>query len=178
MKKLCVLGSFTLAGCIFLLSNANADSLSDFDLARLGISQAELNLTKVDPNNIMCDDCTQFVTFRAYENRKDFTDFPYYYQSGFYQMDFIGKEKTMVTLFGQKGFNTKKGFLVLVKLDNKPIRISDLDKMPSRQWITVKPGDDSEGAFDAYYYPYEGFQSDIASVKWGKWWEGESPKVN
>ncbi len=141
--------------------------------ARLG-AKGELVLYKVDPYLYgACGWCTDLFSLKEDDNRKDFYSYNRYNQTGRYEIHLKGPAGTTVTLFGARDHILKRGYLIIVKKDNRPIEVGDLHKLPPRQWVDV--GTLDTGVISVWYHPAAHFQERIASVRWGQWWTGQPP---
>ncbi len=132
-------------------------------------SKAELMLQKRDPYLYgSCGWCTDLFSLKENDNRKNITVSNLDTQTGYYQVDVSGPAGTTVTLFGSKNYGLKNGYLILVKKDDRPIAVEDMDDLPPRQWVDV--GTPETGIFSVWYHPASYFKERIASVQWGQWW--------
>lgn len=113
-----------------------------------------------------CGHCAELLSFSENKDRADFSEYGYDTQLDYYTINLKGPKGTAVTLFGQKGFQTDRGYLVIVKEDDKDIEITDLEGFAPKTWITVDH--ETEGHYSAYYSPHMNFKGLIASIKWGK----------
>lgn len=127
-------------------------------------------LQGVDPHG----DCDQLFKVSPDKDVADMRDFDYYFCEGMYTLRLDGPKGMMVTLFGNFFFNKEEGFLVLKKLDDQLLWLLDLEDFPSGKWVNVAANKDS-GAFAVYYYPAANFRKKISSLRWGQWWQGETP---
>ena len=135
-------------------------------------STAELNLWKHDPFFYgPCGHCGDFVRFKENKDRSSFTDFNLYNQSGYYSAVLYGPRDTTMTLFGGMEFKTDKGYLIIVKKDDSVVQIENLEGFTPGEWIDIEATKGWSGAFSVYYQPYSQFKNNIASGKWGKWWD-------
>ena len=159
------LGIF-LTGC-FLLCGLAGPVAAETD------PKAELVLQKRDPYNIACEWCADLFRLKENDNRKDFKKYNENEQTGFFEIDVLGPAGTTVTLFGSENFARKHGYLILVKKDNRPIEVGDLEHLPARQWVDV--GTAQTGSYSVWYHPVDGFKERIASVRWGQWWSELPP---
>ena len=82
-----------------------------------------------------------------------------------------------MTLYGSQNYGLKHGYLILVKQDDRPIAVGDLENLPPRQWVDVNRPDTGPGLYRVWYYPSDHFKERIASVRWGQWWS-ELPPVS
>lgn len=153
---------------IFILLSLFLFASTDFALSA---NEAELKLWKRDPFWYgACGHCGNFEQFIGNRDSWDFSEFDLYRASGYYTLDLTGPADTTVTLFARKSFQTDSGFFILIKKDDAQITILDLENFPPESWVERKGDKNGGGVFSAYYHPYQNFKSNIASVKWGKWW--------
>ena len=132
--------------------------------------KAELLLRKEDPYLYgICGWCTDLLNIGQNEDWKNFSRYNLDTQTGYYLIDLMGPAGTMVTLFGAQDYSRKNGFLILVKKDDSPIAVGDLNNFPPRQWVDVNNAEGS-GVYSVWYHPVENFKERIASVRWGQWW--------
>ncbi|MBT3510589.1 MAG: hypothetical protein HN472_13705 [Nitrospina sp.] len=130
-------------------------------------ASANLDLWKRNQFNYgPCGHCAPLLSFPGNKDRTDFREYSLQTRDGYFTINMSGPKGTAVTLFGQEGFATNNGYLVIVKEDDKDIEITDLEGFSPGKWTTVK--DDYYGNYSAFYIPYQNFKSLIASIKWGK----------
>ena len=140
--------------------------------------KAVLMLQKQDPYLYgPCGWCTDLFSLKENDDRKNFGQYNLATQTGYYLVDLIGPAGTTVTLFGSQNFSRERGYLILVKQDDRPIVMGDLKNLPPNQWIDVNQSDTGPGLYRAWYHPASNFKEHIASVRWGQWWS-ELPPVN
>lgn len=120
-------------------------------------------------------DCDGLYDVKAGKNVPDLRDFRLYFCEGRYTMTLKGKKGTTVSLFGQFKYKKKAGFMVVVKKDDRKIWLDSLEDFSSGKWVNVKASRDT-GAFKFYYKSKSRFSENISSIKWGKWWQGKTPK--
>ncbi len=108
------------------------------------------------------------------EDRPSISDFYLYYGMNRYTATLEGKTGETVTLFAQPDFGKKAGYLIIRKLDDRPVWLLDLAGFPPDTWHRV-PAQGRYGAYEVYFHPAPDFDKNIASVKWGRWWQGETP---
>jgi len=58
----------------------------------------------------------------------------------------------------------------VVKKDDRPVAMEDIDSLPPHQWVDVKQSDTGQGFYRVWYHPSDRFRERIASVRWGQWW--------
>ena len=119
--------------------------------------------------------CTAMYDVKYGRNVSDMREFRNFLCQGRYEMTLRGNKGRTVTLFAQFNYGQKGGFLVVRKMDDRQIWISDLENLPSGQWTTV-PANQQSGGYEAFYRGASGFDQNISSVKWDRWWKGETPK--
>jgi len=135
----------------------------------------ELYLYKRDPNLLgTCGRCANEFALEGHQNRTDISDYSSYLQTGYYHMAMYGPPAT-VTLFGKENYKTDGGFLVVIKMDERPIVIPELDIFPPYQWTEIEPPGQQTGTFRVYYAPHEFFKNNVTSIKWKRWWN-QSPR--
>lgn len=104
----------------------------------------------------------------------DLRDFPYFSCQGRYTLTLTGKKGTTVTLFRQFNFQKEKGFMVIVKKDNRKLWVINLDDIERGKWVSV-PANRDTGAYDVFLKSKSMFDQFISSAKWGLWWQGDTP---
>ena len=131
----------------------------------------ELYLWKRDPNLIgACGRCANAYVLEGHQDRWDISDYPSFLQTGYYYMALYGPPETTVTLFASRNYTTERGFLIVIKLDKRPVLIRDLEEFPKNEWVARDPTEEGTGSFRAYYFPHKFFKGSITSVKWRQWW--------
>jgi hypothetical protein len=93
-------------------------------------------------------------------------------------VELSGPVGTTITLFGAEGYKTERGFLIVIKQDKEHITISNLENFPANEWREVPPHEGWNGAYKAYYQPYERFKENVASALWGNWWREQLPELD
>ncbi|MBI5428493.1 MAG: hypothetical protein HZA02_09490 [Nitrospinae bacterium] len=127
---------------------------------------AELLLWKKDPYFTgQCGHCAELLSLNEKEDKADFSGYNLDYQSGYYFADLTGPAGTEVALFGGRDFRADRGFLAIVKKDDLPVRIADIEAFPPDAWVEV-PGQGKNGAYRVFYRPYSGFKHNVASIGW------------
>jgi len=119
--------------------------------------------------------CTGLYDVNYGRDVADMREFRNFLCMGRYEMTLRGKKGRTVTLFAQFDFGKKGGFLVVRKTDDKKIWIPDLENLPSGQWTTVSANNQT-GGYEAFYREASGFDQNISSVKWDKWWQDKTPE--
>ncbi len=94
---------------------------------------------------------------------------------GRYEMTVRGDKGRTVTLYAQYNFGQENGFLVVKKTDDRLVWIHDLENLPAGKWTTV-PATHQSGGYEAFYHSGSGFDQNLASIKWGQWWQGDIPR--
>lgn len=136
-----------------------------------GRAEAVARLSKVDPQYFLCMPCQDFIWFDQDRNRENFREYGLYLQSGYYHLDLKGTKGTLITLFGAESFNLNEGFLVIQKEDDAIVTIDNLENFPVNQWHKVEPQGDTNGSYRVFYQPALNFKENIASIRWGVWWD-------
>lgn len=146
---------FILLFILIIPLAASASSKANLDLWRRGLFYYGA-----------CGHCAELLSFTENKDRADFSEYGLGLHSDYYTINLRGPKGTAVTLFGLNNFRTDRGYLVIVKEDDKDIEITDLEDFPPRIWTTM----DSEtgGRYSAYYHPHQNFKALIESIKWGK----------
>ncbi len=134
-----------------------------------GRDLGQLKLFKVN-DFTLCSICGEFYPVFENEDVSSLESYSQFHQDNEYNLTFWGLTGSTVTVFGDFNYETDRGFLILHKLDDKPIYLYDLEKFPAKEWTEVGPEGVSKGKYLAYYHPYENFKTNLASVKWGQWW--------
>ena len=154
-----------MAGCLLALVLHSAAGGAE------SVAKAELLLQKEDPYLYgACGWCTDLFRLKENDNRKDFRQYNLDTQTGSYLIDLTGPEGTTVTLFGSQNFSLKQGYLILVKQDDRPLTVGNLDNLPPDQWVDMNQSDTGPGLYRVWYHPFDRFKERIASVRWGQWW--------
>ena len=120
------------------------------------------------------DSCEGQLKLDAGKHLNDLRGFSYYFCDGIYSIILEGPPGKTVTLFGDFDYNKGSGYLVVRKKDAQTVWISNLAGFAQGDWQAVRASGDS-GAFDAFFRSSPKFAKNIASVRWGKWWEGGKP---
>ena len=131
------------------------------------LTSPELKIWKVNPFT-RCPICGEYFTIGNNQNLSNL-DLVYgaYLQDNQYNLYLFGSSGTSITLFGEKDFGTKSGFLTIVKTDDNPVYITDLENFPPDSWTEIGMLDQISGGYRAYYHPYPDFGKWVTSVKWG-----------
>jgi hypothetical protein len=129
-------------------------------------ARGELYLTKVDPFHPACNPCEDIYYLRSGENRKNFREYPLYFQSGPYKIDLFGPEGTEISFFGQENFQTSMGYLKIIKRDSERATIFYLEDLKPNTWVEIPANPGLTGAYAVYFSPYPSFQENIASISW------------
>jgi hypothetical protein len=112
-----------------------------------------------------CGHCAYFQSFYFGRDRRDFTEFNSYHLDGYYTAELTGPADTAVTLYGQRNFGEERGYLVIIKEDEKLVQVMDLETYPNEKWTSV-PANEVSGAFRIYFKAYPLFARNVASVAW------------
>ena len=130
--------------------------------------KGELLLWKKDPFLYgPCGHCSDLFSLAAGHNIKDLNYANFKSQSGVFTLDLKGPAGTTVTLFGAPGHMKDRGYLTLVKKDDSPIAIDDLEAFAPGVWVDIKAMADDAGGYSAWYQPHADFTSSVTSVLWG-----------
>ncbi len=156
--------SLFLTGCLLLLA-------PPFPIGAEPGNREELLLRKVDPYFYgPCGWCSDLLSLGANENRKSLPDYNWSTQTGYFTIDLMGPAGTTVTLFAAQDYSRKNGYLILVKKDDRPIAVGDLENLPPNQWVVMDTAETGPGVYSLWYHPDGRFTERIASVRWGQWW--------
>lgn len=120
-------------------------------------------------------ECEGTYDIKAGKNVPDMRDFRLYNCEGRYTFTLKGNKGTTASLFGRFKYNKSAGFMVIVKTDNKKVWVKNLEDFPSGKWVNIKARKNS-GGFKLFYRSKSLFSQNISSIKWGKWWKGETPE--
>lgn len=130
-------------------------------------ASANLDLWKRDPFLYgYCGHCAELLSFSENKDRASFSEYSLWSRSGYYTINLMGSKGTAVTLFGLEDFKTERGYLVIVKEDDKDLEITNLEGFSPGVWTTVHP--ETGGNYSVFYLPHQDFKSLIASVQWGR----------
>ena len=119
--------------------------------------------------------CEGLYRVAAGKDVPDMRDFQYFVCEGRYTLTFSGNKGTTISLFGKFKYQKESGFMVIVKNDDRQLWVINLGDIPSGGWTTVKAGRQS-GSYKVYYRKAPRFDQNISSVKWGQWWQGDTPE--
>jgi hypothetical protein len=131
-------------------------------------SSPELKIWKVNPFT-RCPICGEYFTIGENHNLGSLEIYEAYFQDNQYNLNFFGPIGTTITLFGAKEFATRAGFLTVIKTDEYPVHISDLENFPLNNWTDIPRAGRISGSYRAYYHPSPNFGKWVSSVKWGNW---------
>ncbi len=135
-------------------------------LASADRGKAELLLWKKDPYFTgACGHCAELLSLNEKEDKADFGGYNLEHQSGYYFADLIGPAGTAVTLFGGRNYRVDRGYLTIVKNDDLPVHVEDLETFAPNAWTEV-PRYGKIGAYRVFYRPYSGFKHNVASIRW------------
>ncbi len=126
----------------------------------------ELKIWKVDPFT-RCPICGEYFTIGEGQNLGNLEIYEAYFQDNQYNLNFFGPIGTTITLFGEKEFATGAGFLTVIKTDDNPVHINDLENFPANHWTDISKAGRISGSYRAYYHPSQNFGKWVSSVKWG-----------
>jgi hypothetical protein len=119
--------------------------------------------------------CEGLYKVKEVNDVPDMRNFPYYACEGRYTLTLSGKKGTTLTIFGKFNYQKEAGFMVIVKNDNLKVWIINLDDVPSGKWLSVEAGRQT-GGYEVFFRKASGFEQNISSVKWGQWWQGDTPE--
>ena len=119
--------------------------------------------------------CEVVYDVKTEENVSDMRDFRNFFCEGRYTLTLDGEKGTTVSLFGKFKYKKEAGFMVVVKNDDRKIWLINFEDISPGKWVNVKAKRDS-GAYSVYYKSKALFSQNISSIKWGKWWQGDTPK--
>ncbi len=159
-----------IAGWLFLTFLFASTPLS-------GGESAQLTLIKgpdLGGFGTIMDSCEGSLKLASGKDLRDLRGFNYYFCSGIYSIILEGPPGATVTLFADFEFAKESGFLVIRKTDAESVWIPDLAAFPAQTWHSQNATGDS-GAYRVFYREGKKFAQSIASVRWGKWWEGGKP---
>ncbi len=155
----------------FAIQAVRVMALWVFTVTATASNPAELLLWKKDPFFFgACGHCAEFFPIYENDSPADITEFSLYTQTGYFYIDLNGPAGTTVTLFGKQKHSPDRGFLIIIKRDDAPIAVADLESVPPNRWVEVAAENSSSGAYSAWYQPYGGFKQNVNSVRWGQWW--------
>ena len=119
--------------------------------------------------------CEVVYDVKTGENVSDMRDFRNYFCEGRYTLTLDGGKGTTISLFGKFKYKKEAGFMVVVKNDDRKIWLINFEDIAPEKWVNVEAKRDS-GAYSVYYKSKALFSQNISSVKWGQWWQGDTPK--
>ena len=119
--------------------------------------------------------CTEIYDVKFGRNVSDMREFRNFFCQGRYEMTVRGDKGRTVTLYAQFNFGQENGFLVIKKTDDQLVWVHDLENLPAGQWTTI-PADRQSGGYKVFYHSGSGFDQNLASIKWGQWWQGDIPR--
>lgn len=100
----------------------------------------------------------------------DLRDFRLFFCEGKYSLTLDGPPGKIVTLFGDFDFKKDYGYLIVRKTDDKTVWLYNLESLPPGQWHVVAPYG-MYGGSEVFYRAAARFEQNVASVKWGQWWD-------
>ncbi len=113
--------------------------------------------------------CESLLDVHAGKNQPNFFNYRHNSCQGRYTFTLRGKTGSTVTLFGKVDYQKERGFLIVRKLDDQEIWLTELESIPANQWVS-RESQNGYGGYEAYFASAPQFSQNIASVKWGKWW--------
>jgi hypothetical protein len=119
--------------------------------------------------------CEGLYDVAAGKDVPDMRDFPDFFCDGRYTFTLAGKKGATTTLFGKFNYQKENGFMVIVKSDNRKLWVINLDSIPRGKWVNVAASRDT-GAYEVYFKGTPQFSQGVSSVKWGQWWQGDTPE--
>jgi hypothetical protein len=119
--------------------------------------------------------CSALYDVKQSRDVADMREFRNFQCQGRYEMILRGEKGRTVTLYAQFNFGKKGGFLVVRKTDDRKVWITDLEDLPAGRWATIPAGRQT-GGYEVFYQAASGFDQNISSVKWGQWWQGDTPE--
>jgi len=120
-------------------------------------------------------DCDIMYDIHTGKDVSDMRDFRNFFCEGRYTLTLDGEKGTTVSLFGKFKYKKEAGFMVVVKNDDRKIWLINFEDIPPGKWVDVEAKRDS-GAYSVYYKSKALFSLNISSIKWGQWWQGDTPK--
>jgi len=148
---------------VFLISPLQAREYGE-----LVLQKNELVQGRGFPLNIQCN---ALFKVDPDKNIPDLRVFRNFFCLGPYSLHWDGVPGKVVTLFGAFEYAPGNGYLIIKKTDNKTVWITSLEDFPPNKWTKVPPTEDGYGGYEAYYFPGNYFEMNVASVKWGHWWD-------
>ena len=134
----------------------------------LAVAGGELLLWKKDPFFYgSCGHCSDLFSLKQGRDVKDLDYANFKTQSGVFTLYLKGPAGTTITLFGAPGYAKDRGYLTLVKKDDSPIAIDDLEAFAPGAWVDIKAKGADAGGYSAWYQPHGDFTSSVTSVLWG-----------
>ena len=147
-----------------------------FSGTSLAAAGGELLLWKKDPFLYgRCGHCSDLFSLKQGRDVKDLDYANFKTQEGVFTLDLKGPAGTTITLFGAPGYAKDRGYLTLVKKDDSPLAIDDLEAFAPGIWVDIKAKGESAGGYSAWYQPHGGFTSSVTSVLWGTPGNGQRP---
>jgi len=119
--------------------------------------------------------CTGIYDVKYGRDVSDMREYRNFLCLGRYEMTLRGEPGRTVTLYAQFNYGKGGGFMVVRKKDDRTIWIDDLESLPPGQWTSVE-ADSQSGGYEVFYQAPSGFDQNISSVKWGQWWQGDTPE--
>jgi hypothetical protein len=104
----------------------------------------------------------------------DLREFRLFLCNGRYTFSMKGPAEKLVTLFAGFNYSLERGYLIIKKTDDRLVWVDDLEAFKPRQWVKVEADESGYGGYEVYYEPGPLFEQFVASVKWGRWWQGDS----
>lgn len=120
--------------------------------------------------------CESLLDFHKGKDQPNFFNYRHNNCQGRFTFTLRGDTGSTVTLFGNVDYRKERGFLIVKKLDGQEIWVKEIESLPANQWVTIE-GQQGYGSYQAYYAAAPQFSQNIASVKWGAWWD-KDPAVS
>ena len=109
--------------------------------------EAQLKLFKVNPFT-RCPFCGEWFPISESQDLKSIAIYSEFNSDNEYNLVLFGQRGSTVTIFGDFDYGTSKGFLIINKIDNKPIYLYDLEQFPENQWVTINSTEASNAKFN------------------------------
>ena len=155
---------------ILLMVSCAQPKIESNNLESWASKEAQLKLFKVNPFT-RCPFCGEWFPVFEGQDLKSIAMYSQFNADNEYNLVLFGQRGSTVTVFGDFNYGISKGFLIINKIDNKPIYLYDLEQFSENQWAKIDLTEASDAKFNVYYRPYENFKKNLASVKWDRWWK-------
>ncbi len=114
--------------------------------------------------------CESLLDFHAGKDQPNFNNYRHNNCQGRFTFTLRGEPGSTVTLFGNVDYRKERGFLIVKKVDDQEIWVQEIETLPPNRWISIE-GKKGYGSYQAFYSAAPRFSQNIASVKWGQWWQ-------